>query len=342
MGFPEAYLSRPAVVFPEQRLDNEELVRRIRERYRGAPEQWPIIEAGVRTVFRHCNSQYRYIEADETVRVADFAARAARDCLAANGVAPDEVDVVIYGGIAREYFEPATAMEVAAKVGVGEPVHAFDVTSACSGLLEAVHIGCAYLAMKEQVDTVLVASGELTRKFLSYDIQSPDELITKVAGLTIGNAAAAWLLRRKPFPGGSVRLLAADNYSLVSNWGLCHAPIDGTFSSFSHDLFKLNVHVPAALARVLGSVGWQLGDVKHFVCHQPSDHMVSKVMADMGIDPERAVRIHHLYGNTASTTVPIAMHQLLKERQVLGGDKMVLTVAAAGFSVVTALGEWVA
>jgi 3-oxoacyl-[acyl-carrier-protein] synthase III len=252
------------------------------------------------------------------------------------------VDLVIYGGIAREYFEPATAMEVAAKVGVAEPVHAFDVTSACVGLLEAVQIGCAYLAMNERLRTVLVASGELTRQFLSYDVQSPDELVTKVAGLTIGNAAAAWLLRRTPFSGGSVRLLTTNNFSLVSHWGLCQAPIGGTFTSFSHELFKLNVHVPGEIVRVLDRLGWKVADVDHFVCHQPSDHMVSKVLADMGADPEKAVRVHHLYGNTASTTVPVAMHELLKTRPVRSGDKMVLTAAAAGFSMVTAVGEWVA
>jgi 3-oxoacyl-[acyl-carrier-protein] synthase III len=339
MSFPEVYLSRPAVVLPEQRLSNDEVLRRIREAYRGSAEDWTIIEAGVRTVFARCNSQYRHIEADQTLRVGDFAAEAARSCLESNGVAPSDVDMVIYGGIAREYFEPATAMEVAAKAGI-ETVHAFDVTSACVGQLEGVQIACAYLALHPHINTVLVASAELTRGFLSYDIQEPSELVHKLAGLTIGNAAAAFLVRRTPFDGGCIRLLAASNFSRPGHWGLCQAPIDGSFTSYSHELFKLNVYIPDVVNALLAGLGWTVPDVDHFVVHQPSDHIVVKVLTDMGAEPDRAVRTHHLYGNTASTTVALALNHLLETLPVRGGEKMVLTSAAAGFSLVTMAGVW--
>ncbi len=339
MSFPVVFLSRPSVALPEQRLDNEEVLRRIRENFRGDESVWPIIEAGVRTVFSRCNSQFRYIEADQQRRPGEFAATAARSCLERNRVSPGEVDLLIYGGIAREYFEPATAMEVAARVGL-ETVHAFDVTSACVGLLEAVHIACGHFALHPEYRTALVVSAELTRKFLSYDIQSPEELVHKLAGLTIGNAAAAWLVRREPLPGGSLRLLAAANFSRPQHWVLCQAPIDGSFTSFSHELFKLNSYVPPELVRFLGTLGWKVTDVDHYVAHQPSDHMVQKVLADMGVDPERAVRIHHLYANTASTTVAMAMHHLLESRPVRSGDKMLLTGAAAGVSLVSVAGTW--
>ncbi|MBM4353407.1 MAG: hypothetical protein FJ109_06355 [Deltaproteobacteria bacterium] len=339
MSFPEVYLSRPSVSLPEQRADNEEVVRRIRSNYRGDEAMWPVIEAGVRTVFSRCNSQYRYIEADQEKSPGRFGAEAAAACLEMNGVAARDVDLLIYGGIAREYFEPATAMEVAARVGI-ETVHAFDVTSACVGLLEAVHIACGHFAIHPEYRTALVVSAELTRKFLSYDIQSPEELVHRVAGLTIGNAAAAWLVRREPFAGGCMRLLAAANFSRPAHWVLCQAPIDGSFRSFSHELFKLNSYVPPELARFLGTLGWNVTDVDHYLAHQPSDHMVQKVLADMGVDPERAVRIHHLYANTASTTVAMAMHHLLQTCTPRAGARMVLTGAAAGFSLISIAGTW--
>lgn len=339
MSFPQVYLSRPSVALPEQRLDNDEVLRRIRAAFRGDEAVWPIIEAGVRTVFARCNSRYRYIEADQEKSPGMFASEAARTCLEANGVTPGDVDLLIYGGIAREYFEPATAMEVAARIGI-ETVHAFDVTSACVGMLEAVHIACGHFALHPEYKTALIVSAELTRRFLSYDIQSPEELVHKVAGLTIGNAAAAWLIRRDPLPAGSMRILGGANFSRPAHWVLCQAPIDGSFTSFSQELFKLNSYVPPELVRFLGTLGWKVTDVDHYVAHQPSDHMVQKVLADMGVDPERAVRIHHLYANTASTTVAMAMHHLFETTTVKPGDRMVLTGAAAGFSLVSIAGTW--
>ncbi len=339
MSFPTVYLSRPGVVLPADRLDNAEVIRQVKAGYGGDPHMWPMVEAAVGAVFEKCNSRYRHIETDPTVDPGEYAARAARACLEASSVEPEELDLLIYSGIARVYFEPATAMEVAARLGV-EEIHAFDVTSACVGQLEAIGVASAYLHMYPHYRTALVASGELTRSFLGYDIQSLQDLETKAAGLTIGNAGSAWLLRREPFEGGCVRLVAMDNHSLPQHWELCQAPIDGTFTSRSRELFALNVHVPPTISRVLRSVGWSPSEVEHFVFHQPSEHMVKKVLEGLGVEPSRALLTHSLYGNTSSTTVALTMARLLETGRLETGDKLCMASAAAGFSMVTALGEW--
>ncbi len=339
MTYPEIYLSRPSIHLPGKRYHNEEVIAEIQENYAGAPEHWPIIEGAVRKVFARCNSEHRYIERDPAVRVGDIAALAAQACLDQAGISAEDLDLVIYGGVAREYFEPATAMEVAAKIGM-EEIHAFDVTSACVGQLEAIHIASAYLGMYPEYRNALVVSGELTRQFLAYDVQSPDELEYKLAGLTIGNAAAAWVVGRNPYPGGSARLVAARNYSLPQHYGLCNAPIDGTFTSFSHELFKLNVHVPPELARIIERADWTPDQVDHFVFHQPSEVMNEKVLVDLGVDPARGMGTHHVYGNTVSTTVALNMHEMLKARTFSPGDRVIFSSAAAGFSMVSLAGVW--
>ena len=339
MKFPEVYLSKPAVVLPETRIDNDEILKKIRERYLGRVADLPVIEGIVRRTFDMCGSQYRYLETDPQVRIADYASRAAGACLKQNGVDPSEVDLLINGSIAREYFEPSTAMEVASNLGIDQ-VHAFDVTSACAGQLEAIHVACAHLNMNESMNTALVCSAELTRQFLTYDIHSIDELVSKVAGLTIGNAASAFLIRKEPFSGGCLRILGMRNHSLPQNWYLCSAPIDGTFTSISGELFKLNVHVAPELTRMLGAMDWSAEDIDHFVFHQPSEKMIRKVLSDLGADENRAVFTHHLYGNTSSTTVSLALDTLLSDKTIEHGDKMLLSTAASGFTMVTAAGQW--
>jgi 3-oxoacyl-[acyl-carrier-protein] synthase-3 len=256
-----------------------------------------------------------------------------------NGVSADEIDLLINGSIAREYFEPATAMEISADLGI-EQVHAFDVTSACAGQLEAIHIACSYLNMHDHLNTALVCSAELTREFLCYEIQSIKELGCKLAGLTVGNAASAWLIRRESFSSGSIRLLAMRNFSLPQHWHLCQVPIKGSFTSVAGELFKLNVHVAPELERMLAKVEWSTEEVDHFVFHQPSEKMIRKILSDLGADPQKAVYCHHLYGNTSSTAVSLAMHQLLHDRELEAGQKLILSMAASGFTMVTAAGEW--
>jgi 3-oxoacyl-[acyl-carrier-protein] synthase III len=341
LSLPELYLSRPGVSFPAHRVDNAEVIRRVRAEYRGPASDWPTVESAIERVFGMCKTRERFIEPDSKARVADYAVAAARQCLEVNDASLDEVDLLIYGGIARQYFEPATAMEVAAKLGMSE-VHAFDVTAACVGHLEAVQTAAAYLKLHPHYRTALVVTAELTDRFLSYDIQSVRDLYMKSAGLTIGNAAACVLVRSRPWRNGSVRLLGITTHASPGHWHLCQAPIDGTFYSSSVELMRLGKLIPALLVRDLAAVGWKPTDVDHFVFHQPSEVMVRRILEDLGADPARAVYAHPLYGNNASASVGVAFKLLLEERTVRPADKLVLGSAAAGFSVVVATGEWVA
>ena len=339
MSLPPLYLSKPGVAFPETRVDNAEIIRRVREQYRGKPEGWPAIESAIAHLFGLCKTEYRYLEADPAARVADYAAAAAKRCLEVNGATLDEVDLVISGSIARQYFEPATAMEIAAKLGL-ERTHAFDVTAACVGHLEAIQTAAAYLSLRADYRTALVCTSELTGGYLSYDIQSVRDLYVKSAGLTIGNAAACVLLRREPWPGGSVRILRIDSYTVPDHWHLCQVPIDGTFVSSSVELMRLGKLIPPWLKTKLEIVGWQAQDIDHFVFHQPSEIMVRKLLEDIGADPARGIYSHPRYGNTASASVGVTYHQLLEERKPKQGDKILLGSAAAGFSCVGVMGEW--
>src|SRR5271154_5313290 len=65
------------------------------------------------------------------------AAQAARKALAASNVRPDEVDVLVYTGVCREQFEPATACRVASALGIS-PGTIYDLSNACLGMLNGI------------------------------------------------------------------------------------------------------------------------------------------------------------------------------------------------------------
>jgi 3-oxoacyl-[acyl-carrier-protein] synthase-3 len=98
--------------------------------------------------------------------------------------------------------------------------------------------------------------------------------------------------------------------------------------------------VPGLLERYLADIGWRPAEVDHYVFHQPSESVLRHILEALDVDPKKAVYSHHVYGNTASASVGLAFDQLLSERSVRAGDKIVLGSAAAGFSVVMAAGVW--
>ncbi len=344
MSFPKLYLSRPGVAFPSNRYNNNDILALVRKEYTGSSDGWTNIHAAIQKVFDKCNTQYRYLDFDADSRVAQYAVKSVEHCVSQNRLTLkeiiDDIDLVIFGGIAREYFEPATAMEVAATLGIKE-THAFDVTTACVGHLEALQVACAQLAIRDDYNTALVCTSELSREFLSFDIQSTADLYLKAAGLTIGNAAACMLVRRTPWPNGSVRLISADTFTVPGHWDLGQVPIHGSFISSAVETMKLHKYIAPRLRKVFKKLGWKPEDIDHFVFHQPSEFMTRKIIKAVKADESKGVYTHHLYGNNASATVGVVYDQLLKERNLKTGDRVLLGSAASGFTMVVAAGEWV-
>src|SRR5713226_3079945 len=70
--------------------------------------------------------------------VSEGAARAARKALQASNLRSDDIGVLIYAGVCREQFEPATACRVAAEIGVGGNAFIYDLSNACLGVLNGM------------------------------------------------------------------------------------------------------------------------------------------------------------------------------------------------------------
>ena len=104
---------------------------------------------------------------------------------------------------------------------------------------------------------------------------------------------------------------------------------------------RLGKYIPPWVTERLAALGL------HAERHRPLH--LSPAERDHGAqDPRRTsasirtkgVYTHALYGNTASASVGVTYRQLLEERTVKRGDKLVLGSAAAGYSMVMATGEW--
>lgn len=339
MTLPRLYLSRPATVIPDTAVDNDTVLSRVRESFRGPASEWDPIEQSVRYVFDRCNTKMRYLEQDLALSPGEFASRAATACLEENGMAATDIDLLVYGGIARDAFEPATAAEVAGRLGA-QPLHATDVTCACAGLIEALHVVAGYFALHDELQTALICAGELMRDRVSFDMQSFEDVAVRAAGLTLGNAAAAFLVSREPLPAGSARLVGLRHKTLSEHYALCRAPVDGHFTSHSKELFALAVHVPPEIRCLLADVGWSPEDVDHYAFHQPSEAVLERVLTELGARPQACVHTHSLFGNTASTSWAVALDYRLRHGTVEAGDKIVVASAAAGFTIVGAAAVW--
>ena len=207
MPFPAVYLSRPAARLPETRLSNADLLARIRANFRGTPEDFAAVEAAVTHVFT--KMQFRLPLHRGESESANGRLRPRRRPAGSRRQ--------------RHFPERGRAFDLRAAFRAStssrprrwkwraswasKPCGPLMSPRPAPGRWKVSRSPAASMAIDPKLDYALICSAELTRHFLSYDIQSPEEMITKSAGLTIGHAATAILLARTPFKGGSARLL---------------------------------------------------------------------------------------------------------------------------------------
>ncbi len=144
--------------------------------------------------------------------VSQGAADAGRKALAAADITPDEIDVLIYAGVCRENFEPATACSVAHQLKINPDAAIYDLSNACLGVLNGI-VDVANRIELGQARAGLVVSAETSRDInestidLMVRTKSREIFVESVATLTGGSGAVAVLVVSEEFSRAKRRRL---------------------------------------------------------------------------------------------------------------------------------------
>ena len=162
---------------------------------------------------------------EESFRISDGAIAAGRRALAASSVLPKDLDVLIYGGVCREYFEPATACRVASVIGVSPEAAIYDVSNACLGVLNGL-VDIANRIEIGQIRAGMVVACETAREINEIVIaqllaeRSMEFFKLSLATLTGGSGAVALVLTDGSFSQNKGHRLL----------GWCHAEMRRRFT----------------------------------------------------------------------------------------------------------------
>ncbi len=168
--------------------------------------------------------------------LSDGAANAARKTLEQSNVKAGDIEALIYTGVCRENFEPATACAVAAQLGIKDDANIYDISNACLGMMNGI-IDIANRIELKQIRAGMVVSCETSREIVEIMIQrmlkdkTMDMFSRSLATLTGGSGAAAILLTDGSFDNDQThRLLGGANQSApehhkLCRWGVTLSPI---------------------------------------------------------------------------------------------------------------------
>jgi 3-oxoacyl-[acyl-carrier-protein] synthase-3 len=273
---------------------------------------------------------------------SDLCVEAAKRALAAAGLGPKDVDLLIIGTFTPDHFCPSTACLVQDRLGLACP--AFDLSAACSGFMYSLSTAAQYVATGNAT-TALALGADTNTRFMNPTDQRTYPLFGDGAG-------AAVITRGTPKQGLLCYQLGADG----GGGPLLVIPAGGTREPTSPEsvqagrqyvqmdgrsVFKWAVRaLTDTIQLVLEQSNLGVNDVAQYVLHQANQRIIDAAVDALKIPRERVFNNIQRYGNTSGASVPIALDEAFRAGRIHPGDTLLLSGFGAGLTWGTALFRW--
>jgi 3-oxoacyl-[acyl-carrier-protein] synthase III len=264
----------------------------------------------------------------------DLAVEAASRALKSAG--STQADLVILATTTPDHPCPATAPDVAARLGLGH-VAAYDLSAVCSGFIYALAAADAHIRTGH-AHSALVIGAETYSTILDPDDRSTSVIFGDGAGAVLLAAGA------EDDPGA---LQGTDLGSDGTGKDLIMIPGGGSrertaapdtsagayFTMQGKAVFRQAVTRMAASARTaLNRAGWTPDSVRHFVGHQANLRILHAVSDELALPRDRVVVDLDRVGNTSSASIPLALSQARSNGVLKTGDRVLLSAFGGGLT----------
>jgi 3-oxoacyl-[acyl-carrier-protein] synthase III len=280
---------------------------------------------------------------------------AAKKAVAASNLKPKDIDILIYGSVCREYFEPATACSVAASLGISPDANIYDISNACLGAVNGM-IEIANSIELGQSRAGLVVSCESAREInestIKYILENPnmDKLIGSLTTFTGGSGASAVLLTDGSFSKPARRRLlggvtcAAPEFHEVCRWGM-EPKGDGTYveraRTDSLSILKNGVKLGSRTwDKFLKVLEWKSDQIDKLICHQVAAKNREVILETIGMPEEKDFFTYPYLGNIGTVSLPITA-AIAEERDFLhAGEKVAFLGIGSGLNCLMLGWDW--
>jgi len=328
------------------------------------------LEERLAPVYKHLNLHPGQLEAwtgiaerrwwQPDARLSAGAAVAAQKALSKSGVRASDLGVLIYAGVCRENFEPATACAVADALGVKGGASVYDLSNACLGVLNGM-LDIANRIELGQIRAGLVVSCESAREINEIMLErmlgevSMDQFAEALATFTGGSGAVAMLLTDGSFHGDSKekkaghRLLGAVSQVAPEHHRLCRWGLEASdglqhvqyMSTDSVSVLKYGVQLGQQTWQVfLKELGWTASQVDRVICHQVGSGHQDAILRSLQVPKEKDYVTYRFLGNMGTAALPVTA-AIAEERGVLkAGQRVGFLGIGSGLTCLMVGLEW--
>ncbi len=309
---------------PEQRVRNEDLAAL------GYDADWILKRTGI-TERRH---------AAAGVSTGDLAAEAARRCLAAGDIRPEQIDLVLLGTFTPDMLVPATANFVQDRLGLCAP--AFDVQAACASFAFALITGMQYVASGCS-QRALVIGADCNSRMVNPADKQTYPLFGDAAGAVVlapGSADQGMLAYAVGSDGSGAELICRPTGGAREPFSAAN-PSGHFLRMDGRPVFKWAIRtLKETIGEVLDAAGMVLDDIDLVVFHQANMRIINAAVEELGMQPGKVFNNLDRYGNTSSASIPLALDEAYRAGRVRRGNHVLFSGFGAGLTWGTVLMRW--
>ncbi|MFD6287544.1 beta-ketoacyl-ACP synthase III [Streptomyces sp. NPDC060205] len=282
---------------PARVLTNEDLAELV-----DTSDEWITSRVGIRT--RHIAGP------DEPVD--ELAAHAAAKALAAAGLTPEDIDLVLVATSTAVDRSPNMAARVAARLGIPSPA-VMDLNVVCAGFTHA--LATADHAVRAGGATrVLVIGADKMSEVTDWTDRTTCVLVGDGAGAAVVEAAEETAIG--PVLWGSVPEMG-------------HAVrIEGTPARFAQEGQSVyrwaTTKLPAIARKACERAGITPEDLAAVVLHQANLRIIEPLAGKIGAVNAVIARDVVESGNTSAASIPMALSKLVERGEISTGDRVLL------------------
>ena len=282
--------------------------------------------------------------AEPGVGSSHLGTEAAKKLLAAKGVSPEEIEMIVVATVTPDMLFPATACLIQDRLGATK-AWGFDLSAACSGYAYALTVGAQFVGAGSH-KKVLVIGADVMTSILDFT--------DRATCVLFGDGAGAVLLEPATNDSeGIIDFLHDIDGSGGSNLympagGSLHPPSHETVDKRMHyvhqegqQVFKYAVKRMSELAcQILERNGLTSRDLALVVPHQANLRIIRAMQERLGVDDSKVLVNIDRYGNTTAATIPLGLVDAVEQKRLRKGD-LVLTIAVgAGYTAGAVLMRW--
>lgn len=273
---------------------------------------------------------------------SDLCVHAATRCLAAAECDPSEVDLLVVATFTPDMCFPSTGNLVQHRMKLNCP--AFDVQAACAGFAFALATAAQFIATGTS-RRALVIGGDCNSRVINPADQKSFPLFGDGAGAVLlgrGDTSQGMLAYQLGSDGSGGDLLSRP--ACGSRMPPTHEALDQGLHYLTMDgraVFKWAVRILTdSTLDVLRHAELTIDDVRWFVPHQANVRIIHAASDVLGFHRDAVFKNLEKYGNTSAGSIPIALDEMIRDRQVDRGDVLLTSGFGAGLNWGTVLWRW--